>query len=189
MKVKNRCSSVIGYAIPDLNIRRRFAPGETKNVAKEELEQLVYQPGGLYILANCLQVSVEDAKLLDINPEREYFLTDQGIQDLILVKSLDEFLDALDFAPKGVIDLIKTYSMTLPMRDLAKANALKEKTGFDVIKALEFERLQKEEEAKTSNTQPTSGMKRRVNGENPDAPAVVEESPKPKRRVPQSTED
>lgn len=188
MKVKNRCSSIIGYAIPDLNIRRRFAPGETKNVAKEELEQLAYQPGGLYILANCLQVSVEDAKALDINPEREYFLSEQGIQDLILVKSLDEFLDALDFAPRGVIDLIKTYSMTLPMRDMAKANALKEKTGFDVIKALEFERLQKEEEAKT-NTQPASGMKRRVNGENPDAPAVVEEAPKPKRRVPQSTED
>lgn len=185
MKVKNRCDSVIGYSIPDLNIKRRFAPGEVKTVSQDELEKLAYQPGGLYILANCLQVSPADAKALEINPEREYFLTEQGIKDLILTKSLDEFLDALDFAPKGVIDLIRSYSMTLPIKDLAKAEALREKTGFDVVKALEFERLQKEEEnAINNNTKPSTGMKRRVNGENPDAPVASTEAPRPKRRVP-----
>lgn len=184
MKVKNRCNSVVLYSIPDLNIRRRFAPGEVKNIATEELERLVYQPGGLYILANCLQVSAADAKALEINPEREYFLTEQGIKDLILVKSLDEFLDALDFAPKGVIDLIKAFSMTLPIKDLAKANALKEKTGFDVVKALAFEEQAKIDAGITSTS--TTGMKRRVNGENPDATV---EAPKPKRRVPQVTEE
>lgn len=180
MKVKNRCNSVVLYSIPDLNIRRRFAPGEIKNVATEELEKLSYQPGGLYILANCLQVSTADAKTLEINPEREYFLTEQGIKDLILVKSLDEFLDALDFAPKGVIDLIKAFSMTLPMKDLSKAEALKEKTGFDVVKALEFDRQAKIDAGITATS--TTGIKRRVNGENPDTPAVT---PTPKRRVPQ----
>ena len=187
MKVRNRCNSVVGYTIPDLNIQRRFAPGESKTVAKEELEKLVYQPGGLYILANCLQVSKEDAKALDLRPEREYFLSDQQIKDLILTKSLDEFLDALDFAPIGVIDLIKKFAISLPMTDLAKAEALKEKAGFDVIKALEFERQAKKDLEEAMDTKPAStGLKRRINGENPDAP--VESTSRPKRRVvPQTT--
>lgn len=186
MKVRNRCNSVVGYTIPDLNIQRRFVPGETKNVAKEELEQLAYQPGGLYILANCLQVSKEDAQTLELRPEREYFLSDQEIKDLILNKSLDEFLDALDFAPIGVIDLIKKFAISLPMTDLSKAEALKEKAGFDVVKALEFERQAKKDLEEATGAKPAvTGLKRRVNGENPDTPA--EPVSRPKRRVPQTT--
>ena len=183
MKVKNRSHSVVVYTIPDLNIIRRFAPGEVKEVELTELQKLAYQPGGTYILANCLQVNKENAKTLDLNPEREYFMTEQQIKDLILKGSIDEFLDALDFAPKGVIDMIKSFAMTLPMSDLVKAEALKEKTGFDVVKALDFERqAQMELNEKTSST---TGLKRRVNGENPDAP-VNETVIKPKRRVPQA---
>jgi hypothetical protein len=45
-------------------------------------------------------------------------------------------LDALDFAPVGVIDLIKKFSVQLPLNDMNKRKALYEKTGFDVTKAL-----------------------------------------------------
>ena len=55
---------------------------------------------------------------------------------MLLNGSLDAFLDALDFAPIGVIDLIKTMSVQLPLTDLNKRRALKEKTGFDVDRAL-----------------------------------------------------
>lgn len=51
--------------------------------------------------------------------------------------TLDEFLDMLDFAPTGVMDMIKTYAVSLPLTDLYKINALKDKTGFDSAKALE----------------------------------------------------
>lgn len=56
MRVKNRSVSVVGYTIPDLNIRRRFVPGEIKEISNEELDKLLYQPGGHYLLANFLQV-------------------------------------------------------------------------------------------------------------------------------------
>ena len=49
----------------------------------------------------------------------------------------DEFLDMLDFAPAGVMDMIKDYAVTLPLTDLYKVEALRKKTGFDSAKAIE----------------------------------------------------
>ena len=137
MRVKNRSVSVVGYTIPDLNIRRRFVPGEIKEISNEELDKLLYQPGGHYLLANFLQVQKDDAKKINmIKPEREYFFSEDQVKDLILTGSLDAFKDALDFAPQGIIDLIKHYAVTLPMNDIAKIDALKKTTGFDASKAL-----------------------------------------------------
>ncbi len=73
---------------------------------------------------------------LNVHREVEYDMSENQIRDLLLRGSLDAFLDALDFAPLGVIDLIKSMSVSLPLTDLNKRRALKEKTGFDVDKAL-----------------------------------------------------
>lgn len=48
--VKNRSSSMVGYVVPEMNIRREFQPGETKKIAFKELEALSYQPGGLELI-------------------------------------------------------------------------------------------------------------------------------------------
>lgn len=48
--VKNRSSSTVVYRIPEDNIRREFAPGETKKIAFGELEKLTYQQGGREML-------------------------------------------------------------------------------------------------------------------------------------------
>ena len=88
----------------------------------------------------------------------EYDMSEQQIADLILNGSLDAFLDALDFSPIGVLDLIKKYSVSLPITDMEKRIALKEKTGFDVDKAIENAKADKEPEtakpaeAKAANT-------------------------------------
>lgn len=52
--VKNRSSSVAVYRIPELNIRREFAPGETKKISFGELEKLTYQSGGRELIENFL---------------------------------------------------------------------------------------------------------------------------------------
>ena len=83
------------------------------------------------------------------------------------VGSQDEFLDMLDFAPDGVMNLVKKYAVDLPLTDLYKIEALKNKTGFDSAKALENSKDEDEEIKVASN--PT----RRVSTED-----------KPSRRVP-----
>ena len=135
--VKNRSSSVVVYRIPESNLRREFAPGETKRIPFGELEKLTYQQGGREMLEQFLQI-VDEVVTTDLNVHRdvEYNMSENQIRDLLVSGSLDAFLDALDFAPIGVIDLIKTMAVKLPLTDLNKRKALKEKTGFDVDKAL-----------------------------------------------------
>lgn len=135
--VKNRSSSIVVYRIPETNLRREFQPGEVKRVPFGELEKLTYQPGGRELLENFLQIMEEEVTTdLNVHREVEYDMSEAQIKELLLHGTLDAFLDALDFAPIGVIDLIKTLSVQLPLTDLNKRKALKEKTGFDVDKAL-----------------------------------------------------
>lgn len=135
--VKNRSASTVVYRIPESNLRREFAPGETKQIPFGELEKLTYQQGGREMLEQFLQI-VDEAATSDLNVHREveYDMSEAQVRDLLLGGSLEAFLDALDFAPIGVIDLIKSMSVTLPLTDLNKRKALKDKTGFDVDKAL-----------------------------------------------------
>ena len=147
--VKNRSSSMVVYRIPETNLRREFAPGETKRIPFGELEKLTYQPGGRELLENFLQILEEEVTTnLNVHRELEYDMSEAQIRDLLLTGSLDAFLDALDFAPIGVIDLIKSMAVTLPLTNLQKRKALKDKTGFDVDKALmHIEEEQLEENA------------------------------------------
>lgn len=154
LKVKNRSASLAVYSIPEINIRREFAPGETKNITYGELEKLSYQPGGRAIMQNFLQIIDPEATGdLGINREPEYDLSEQQIVDLMNNGSLDAFLDCLDFAPVGVIDLIKKFAVSLPLNDINKRDALKKKTGFDVTVALANMQKEKEDaEAPTVET-------------------------------------
>ena len=145
--VKNRGASWVTYKIPEDGIRRSFAPGEVKRVSDTELEKLTYQPGGMIILSQFLQIQDEVAlRNLNIHTEPEYYMSEADVAALIKTGSLDAFLDALDFAPVGVIDLIKKLSLEIPLMDLGKRKALKDKTGLDVDAALKNREAEKEDE-------------------------------------------
>ena len=110
--VKNRSAGVATYKIPEMGVRRTFSPGETKKISAEELEKLTYRPGGMAMLANFLQIMEPEAiAQVGLNPQPEYHMSEADIKNLLLSGSLDEFLDCLDFAPSGVIDLIKKMSV------------------------------------------------------------------------------
>jgi hypothetical protein len=132
VKIKNRSASQIIYTIPELGIRREFSPGETKIIAFDELEKLNWQAGGRELMMSFLQVTENKAiEDLNIPTEVEYHMSEEQIIDLLLNGDLDAYLDCLEFAPVGVIDLIKLYAVELPLTDTRKIEALKEKTGFD----------------------------------------------------------
>lgn len=171
--VKNRSSSVVVYSIPESNLRRTFAPGETKRIPFSELEKLTYQPGGRELIANFLQIMEEEVTQdLNIHREPEYNMSEAQVRDLILNGSLDAFLDALDFAPIGVIDLIKSLSVSLPITDFKKREALLKKTGFDVDKAIANDKASKESDEPSSILEDVNPNKRRV---------VQEEAPQSRR--------
>jgi len=164
IKVKNRSAGNVVYTVPDLKVRRDFLPGEIKNIDSDELVQLSYSQGGRLLISQYLQILDEDVRdELEGEVEPEYNFTDEDIKNLILTGSLDAFLDALDFAPVGVLDLIKKYSVSLPMSDMRKMAAMKEKLGFDAMAAIEnsAEDNPVEEEVKpTRRVATTSGEKK-----------------------------
>ena len=169
--VKNRSASIVGYKIPELGIRREFGIGEVKKISGEELEKLTFQAGGRELLESFLQVASEDAiNNLNLRVEAEYFMSEQQVAELILTGSIDAFLDALDYAPTGVIDLIKRFAIDLPMTDTNKIAALKEKTGFDVTAALANKKAEEAEDTASevvtkkaaSDNKSTSGRRTKV---------------------------
>ena len=145
--VKNRGAGYVVYRIPEEGIRRSFAPGEVKRVSFDELEKLTYQSGGMTILTKYLQIQDEEViRDFNMQVEPEYHMSETDVANLIRTGSLDAFLDALDFAPESVIDLIKKYSIELPLTDMNKRKALKQKTGFDVDAALRHIEEEKEDD-------------------------------------------
>lgn len=154
IKVVNRDNGTVGYTIPDLgNLHRNFQPKEEKEVTMEELRKLSYLPGGLTLLKDCLVIKNADAiaELLG-TVEPEYHYTEEEIKKLLLYGTMDQFMDCLDFAPQGVIDLLRSLAVELQVSDINKREAIKAKTGFDVTKAIEINKVTAEEEVAPERT-------------------------------------
>ena len=158
VRVTNRSRGTVGYTIPDMgNLQRFFAHGETKVVPMEEIRKLDWTPGGAVLLRDYLKI--EDAEaveeiLHDVEPEYNY--TEKEIREILLNGSMDQLMDTLDFAPEGVIDLIKDLAIKLEIPDVRKRNAISERTKCDISKAIEINQL-----SKNQDEEPNIGVKQR----------------------------
>lgn len=140
IKVKNRDNGSVGYIVPDLgNLHRSFQPHEEKEITMDELRKLSYLPGGKTILEDYLIIGNQEAvaELLG-KVEPEYNYTEEDIKYLLEKGTLDQLMDTLDFAPSGVIDLVKDIAVRIELNDINKRNAIFEKTGFNVTSAVDF---------------------------------------------------
>lgn len=185
VKVTNRSRGTVGYTIPDMgNLQRFFAHGETKVIPMEEIRKLDWTPGGAVLLRDYLKIEDADAVeeiLHDVEPEYNY--TEADIKEILLNGSMDQLMDTLDFAPEGVIDLVKDLAIKLEIPDVRKRNAISERTKCDISKAIEINNLSKESNdelnesgAKQRRVQPIStstGKERRVSVLNDDKYKII----------------
>lgn len=180
VKVTNRSRGTLGYSIPDLGLRRDFAAGETKEITAEEVRKLSYISGGLTLLKSYLVVH---SPLLikeifsDEEIEPEYYYTAEKVKEMLTTASQDEFLDMLDFAPDGVKELIQKIAVEIRLDSATKRQAIQEKLGFNVDKAIEI----KQEFEKNNTTQ--THAQRRVKVSTEEAKEETPATPAPKRRV------
>lgn len=186
IKVTNRFSGIVGYDVQDMPIpHRNFQPGETKEITFEELEKVAASTAGRKVLADYLIIKdYEAAKELLPDIEPEYYYTEQDVKRLLETpNNYDAFLDCLDFAPDGVIDLIKKNAVDLEIPDLVKRRYIQEKTGFNVDAAITAVHAKTgaeedaEKEGKTIESGKNDAPKRRV-----ATPSMNVEN-KPQRRV------
>ena len=157
--VKNRSASTVVIRVPEKGIRKEFAPGETLRMTFEELEMVSFQAGGRELMANFLQIMEDEVNdELNISREAEYYMSEQQIVDLLKTGSIEQFEDCLDFAPIGVLDLIKKFAVEIPLTDTIKMERLLEKTGFDTSKAIANAKAEKTVE--TSKEEDSSSKRR-----------------------------
>lgn len=176
IEVINRSSGGVGYEIPDSNgLIRTFQKREKKKIPFEEIRKLLYQVGGEYIFTNLLVIKNEEAvkELFSTRPEPEYYYTEVEVRTLLETGTLDQLLDCLDFAPEGVIDIIKDVAVKIKLNDVSKRDAILAKTGFNVSKAIEINEETDVEEVSEKINRRTS-------------PITLEEKKEqqPQRRVP-----
>jgi len=140
VKVINKFNGTVGYDVPELGVHRNFYPRESKDIRYEELEKLSYIPGGDVILKEYLEIVDEDIVMALFNErsEPEYHYSEEDVKKLLIEGSLDQFLDCLDYAPDAIKDTIKDLAVELPLNDMAKRQAIQDKLGFDVTKAIEI---------------------------------------------------
>lgn len=185
LSVTNRSSMKVIYTIPNLNVCRTFAPGQTLSITYGELEQLTFQPGGNHIITDYLYIKDPEAAGTKVTPnpkvDPEYYYTDEDVIELLLntkndPDNMDKFLDALDFGVDGVKDLIKKYAVELPCNDVAKRDAIKEKLHFDVTSMIQ------------NGGEETAVAEKKTRRVKTDDAAAEENSTQPKRRVKKTAE-
>ena len=161
IKVVNKYSGVVGYEVPDLNIHRNFFPNESKDISYEELEKLSFTPGGEVVLTEYLEITdkaVANA-LLHKEPEPEYYYTEEDVKTIMSQGTLDQFLDLLDFAPSVILDMVKTFAVDMPLNDVSKRDAIREKLGFDVTRAIEIKNTKYDGETEPTAEAGASGRR------------------------------
>ena len=179
IKVTNRGNGTVGYSIPDLgNLHRTFQSGETKEITMEELRKLSYIPGGMTILKQYLVLDNQDAVSELLNTvEPEYYYTKEDIVKLLNEGTLDQFKDCLDFAPKGTIDLVRKLAVELKLNDVAKRQALLDKTGFNVTAAITAnEESEADEEVTEEKTRRTAAISKAPETSTPERRATAVKS-------------
>lgn len=140
MKVTNRSDSRVVYNLPELNnTRRLFEVGETKELTNKEMDALYQLAGGAELVKDYLLI--EDRQWVFKNcgeVPTEYYWNTPEITKCILEDPLDLFAETLDYAPAGVLDVLKRLAWTLPLTDLNKIKAIEDKLGFDVQAAVKI---------------------------------------------------
>lgn len=156
MKVYNRSDGNITYKLPELNVRRVFNIGESKDIPKEELEALFQTDGGAQLLKDYLLVEDKEWVMAHWEAPIEYFWKEEEIKKCLMEDPVDLFEETMDYAPRGVLDLIKTMAWRIPVTDLNKVGIIRDKTGFDVLLAIEA--MKQPEKPQTA---PTPARRRR----------------------------
>lgn len=175
IKVTNRSDSVVGYRLPEKNLQRDFAPNESKEISSEELQQLIYQPGGQELLDAYFRIdNAEVAQEMSpwVSNEPEYFYTEADVKNILLKGTVDELLDLLDFGPEGTKELAKSLAISLPCTNTLKLDALQKYFNINISSMIAIAKEEKEASA-------PKAKERRVNKEPEEQPQTKERRTSP----------
>lgn len=142
VEVFNRSGGSYAYKIDSIGVTRYWKrPGDHLNIEIGELIELKTVPGGRKSLKEYLLIKDKEAlKIIfegeELEPEYQYGI--EEVDFLLYEGESEQLLDALDYAPKGVLDLIKKNSVQKLPNTTAKIEAINKKFKTDINKAYDL---------------------------------------------------
>lgn len=134
--VENLSDIQVGYVLTSTGLTRRFMPHVPMSIKASELRELSWQRGGLYLLQNYLRINNKDLAaefgISEDTYDHEYQWSIADVDDCLKNKPIDVLLDALDFAPDGIVATIKDRAIELEIPDTAKLRAIGKRTNSDL---------------------------------------------------------
>lgn len=149
--VRSRSHGKVVYKLREGMERTWNNPGDILYITIEELLELTTVRGGRTVLDNHLIIE-DDAALKflyedeELPPEYNYKV--EEVDYLLQAGTNEQFFDALDYAPTGVLELIKARAVINKPDTTAKVDAINEKFGIDLLRMIanaEGEEHQEEE--------------------------------------------
>lgn len=151
-----------------------FNPGQTRKVSIDDLIEANSSTGNRVILRDYLVVQDKEAlDILEMEPEPEYFYSEKEVRKLLAEGTIEQLEDCLNFAPGGVIDLLKEIAVETKLPDMRKRELIAKKTGFNLDNILlvkkqleaETEKPKEDKEKNSRKAEPISaesGSKRKA---------------------------
>lgn len=110
-----------------------FNAGETRKISLEDLAEMRSGEGNRVLLKDYLMIKDQQAlDYLEIETEPEYFYTKEEIQVLLETGTLEQLEDCLNFAPEGVLDILKDVALSIELPDTRKRKLIAQKIGYDI---------------------------------------------------------
>lgn len=159
VSVRSRTEGSVAYKLDSLRVARSWPKsGSVLQISIDELKELMVYPGGEYILRNLVIIEDEAARIeiLGAEVQPEYNYTEDEIKYLLYEAEDNALLDCLDYAPVGVLELIKEFSLEKMPNTTAKIKAINQKLNINLNKIIEMMRDDDDDAAK----QPTANGRR-----------------------------
>ena len=163
IEVVNLTNHKVGYNLVDENLHRSLQPNEHRRILAGELRRLNYQKGGHILLTNYL--SVKNAELarefgVDIDNQIEYNWTPEDVDRVLQTGTIEELMDAMDFAPEGIKQRLAARAVELKISDSNKRKVITDNSPYDIDAQI------KNVEAATADEEPveTKPKQRRSSG-------------------------
>ena len=134
VSLTNMVDHTVSYSVPEMNVSRHFDVFETKKVPAKEIRALNYKRGGHVLLQHYLCVKNDELKKeIDVPVDLpEYDYTVEDVDRILLKDDEDVLRDTLDFAPDGIVELVKSRAFKLKIPDTNKRRIIFEMTGTDI---------------------------------------------------------
>lgn len=135
VEITNLLDCTCGYIVELTGVRRSLPAHASFKVKASELRELNYQLGGQEILKNYIRVNNSALAKefgVDVDDTPEYNWGRDEVKSCLESDDINILLDALDFAPAGIKQLIADMAVELEISDVNKRQAISKAMGIDV---------------------------------------------------------